>query len=83
MVLHFNRLNADMLDGVLSLFEQKHSTFVTLDKAQADPAFAIPETSVTPYGPMWGYRWAAERGVKVNGKLELEPPAWVVDYGKK
>jgi peptidoglycan/xylan/chitin deacetylase (PgdA/CDA1 family) len=83
MVLHVNRLNADMLDGVLSLFEQKHYAFVTLEKAQADRAFAIPDTFVTPYGPMWGYRWAAERGVKVNGKLELEPPAWVVDYGKK
>jgi peptidoglycan/xylan/chitin deacetylase (PgdA/CDA1 family) len=83
MLLHVNRLNADMVDAVMSLFEQKHYTFVTLDKAYADPAFAIPDTFVTPYGPMWGYRWAAERGVKVNGKLELEPPAWILDYGKK
>jgi hypothetical protein len=31
---------------------------------------------------MWGYRWAAERGVKVNGRLEPEPPEWIVNYGK-
>ncbi len=31
---------------------------------------------------MWGYRWAKERGVKVNGKLEPEVPEWVTEYGK-
>ena len=32
------------------------------------------------FGPMWGYRWARDRGVRVNGALEKEPPAWVADY---
>jgi hypothetical protein len=30
---------------------------------------------------MWGYRWARERGVKVDGSLEPEPPKWITDYG--
>ena len=83
MLLHVNRLNADTIDSVLSLFEQRHYVFVGLDKAEADPAFAIPDTFVTPYGWMWGYRWAAERHVKVNGNLEAEPSAWVQAYGKQ
>lgn len=83
MLLHANRLNADLIDRVLGLFEQKHYTFVTLDKAQADPAFSTPDTYVTAYGWMWGYRWAMERHVKVNGNLETEPPDWVLEYGKK
>jgi peptidoglycan/xylan/chitin deacetylase (PgdA/CDA1 family) len=83
MLLHVNRLNADTIDSVLSLFEQRHYTFVSLDKAEADPAFATPDTFFTQYGWMWGYRWARERHVKVNGNLETEPPAWVGEYGKQ
>jgi len=83
MILHANRLNRDTIDGVRDLFEQRHFRFVSLDEAQADPAFNIPDTFITSFGPMWGYRWAAQRHVKVNGNLETEPPAWVVEYTKK
>src|SRR5512135_838958 len=67
MLLHDNRLNADMITELLALFEQKHYRFVSLDDALTDPAYRTPDTYVTSYGPMWGYRWAAVRGVKVNG----------------
>ncbi|HZS53939.1 MAG TPA: polysaccharide deacetylase family protein [Bryobacteraceae bacterium] len=80
MLLHDNRLNADVLEQVLRLFENKGYTFVTLEQAQLDPAYSAPETYITKYGPMWGYRWAAERGVKVNGRLETEVPQWVEAY---
>jgi peptidoglycan-N-acetylglucosamine deacetylase len=83
MLLHINRLNADTIDSVLSLFEHRHYAFVSLDKAEADPAFATPDRFFTQYGWMWGYRWARERHVKVNGNLETEPPAWVPEYGKQ
>jgi peptidoglycan/xylan/chitin deacetylase (PgdA/CDA1 family) len=82
MLLHDNRLNADMITELLALFEQKHYRFVSLDDALPDPAYRTPDTYVTSYGPMWGYRWAAERGVKVNGRLEPEPPDWVLQYGR-
>ncbi len=26
---------------------------------------------------MWGYRWAKELNVKVNGRDEPNPPAWI------
>ncbi len=55
MLLHVNRLNAEVLDQVLRLFEDKGYRFVTLSQAQADPAFRTPDTFVTKFGPMWGY----------------------------
>jgi peptidoglycan/xylan/chitin deacetylase (PgdA/CDA1 family) len=86
MLLHVNRLNADLIDKLLELFQQKQYRFVTLDAALSDPAYRTPDAFVprfSKYGPMWGYRWAAELRVRVNGALESEPPAWVLQYGKE
>ena len=82
MLLHDNLLNADTVDDILALFRQRGYRFVSLAEAEKDPAYRIPESHPTPYGIMWGYRWATERGVKVNGRLEKEPPDWVVHYGE-
>ena len=77
MLLHVNRLNADVLDAVLELFEQRHFRFVTLREAQADAAYKTADTFTTKAGPMWAYRWARSLGVRVNGALEPEPASWV------
>ncbi len=83
MLLHANPLNADAMDEILRLFEERGYRFVTLAHAQSDSAYAAPDTFVTRSGPMWGYRWAEQRGIKIDGKLEPEPPAWILHYGKK
>ena len=83
MLLHVNRLNADVIDEILVIFEKKQYRFVSLEAAQSDPAYGVPDTLVTKFGPMWGYRWAKELGIKVDGSLESEPPAWIAQYGKK
>lgn len=86
MLLHVNRLNADLIDKLLELFEQKQYRFVTLDVALSDPAYKTPDVFLarfSKYGPMWGYRWAAELHVPVNGNLESEPPAWILKYGQR
>jgi peptidoglycan/xylan/chitin deacetylase (PgdA/CDA1 family) len=44
MLLHDNRLNADVIEQVLHLFEEKQYRFVSLDVAQADEAYRTPET---------------------------------------
>jgi peptidoglycan/xylan/chitin deacetylase (PgdA/CDA1 family) len=77
MLLHVNRLNADVLDAVLELFEQRQFRFVTLREAQTDAAYKTADTWTTKAGPMWAYRWARSLGVKVNGALEPEPASWV------
>jgi len=82
MLLHDNRLNADLIEQVLQLFEAQNYKFVSLGAAQSDAAYQTPDTYVTKYGPMWGYRWAKERNVKVDGRLEPDPPQWVLDCAK-
>jgi peptidoglycan/xylan/chitin deacetylase (PgdA/CDA1 family) len=81
MLLHDNRLNGEVIEQVLRLFEQKQYRFVSLETAQADAAYRTPDTYITKFGPMWGYRWANERNVKVNGSLETDPPRWILQYG--
>jgi peptidoglycan/xylan/chitin deacetylase (PgdA/CDA1 family) len=79
-VLHANRLNADTLDQTLKIFENLNYRFVTLEEAQADPAYKTPDTFLTEYGLMWAYRWAKEKDIKVDGSLEPEEPKWVESY---
>ena len=43
---------------------------MSLGVAQSDAAYQTPDKYVTKYGPMWGYRWAKERNVKVDGRLD-------------
>ena len=80
MLLHANRLNAAVIDDLLKMFEAKKYTFVSLSSAESDKAYSIPDTFITRYGPMWGYRWAKELSVHVDGKQEPEPPQWVFDF---
>lgn len=82
MLLHDSPLNADTIEGILQLFRQRGYAFITLPEALNDKAYAVPETWVTKFGPMWGYRWAQELGVKVNGRDEPDPPAWIDQYLK-
>lgn len=81
MLLHVNSLNAATLDRILTLFEEAGYRFTALETAQADPAYRKPLTVATRFGPMWGYRWARQYDVKVDGSAEKEPPDWVVKYG--
>lgn len=76
---HANRLNADSLDDLLTGLEKHGYRFVTLAEAQSDPVYATPDNYVGKYGPMWGYRWSVALGKKTNGRLEPEPPKWVLE----
>lgn len=79
-VLHLNTLNAVTADRMLKIYKKLGYRFVSLREAQSDPAYQRSPAIATKFGPMWGYRWARERGVKVNGGLEEEPPEWVTAY---
>ena len=83
MLLHANQLNADVVQEILAILEAKHYAFVDLATALSDPAYQIPDTFISAYGPMWGYRWARELNIKIDGSREAEPPAWISAYGTK
>ena len=80
MLLHDNALNADVIEQVIALFEQRGYRFITLEDALTDHAYTTPETYITKFGPAWGYRWAKELGVTVNGRDEPNPPVWIDQY---
>lgn len=80
MLLHVNRLNAATMDRLLDVFLSLGYRFVPLSEAQADPAYATPPAFSTSYGPMWGYRWARERGIWIDGRQEPVPPGWIKLY---
>lgn len=80
MLLHANRLNADTIESILKLFERMGYRFVTLQQAQSDSAYRTSDTFISEYGPMWGYRWARELKIKVDGSQEPEPPEWIAKY---
>jgi peptidoglycan/xylan/chitin deacetylase (PgdA/CDA1 family) len=80
MLFHLNRLSADLMNQLLDIFEAKRYRSVSLDTAQSDAAYDTPDTLTTSYGPMWGYRWAKVRAVKIDGSLESEPPEWIAQY---
>jgi peptidoglycan/xylan/chitin deacetylase (PgdA/CDA1 family) len=82
MLIHDNQLNADVAEELLALFERRLYRWVSLPEAESDPAYQFPDTFVTNFGPMWGYRWARERDVKVDGRLEPDPPQWIAEYPK-
>jgi peptidoglycan/xylan/chitin deacetylase (PgdA/CDA1 family) len=82
MLIHANQLNADTIEDLIGILRDKRFMTVSLTQAEADPAYQIPETYITQHGPMWGYRWAQERGVKVDGSEEPEPPSWIAEYGR-
>jgi peptidoglycan/xylan/chitin deacetylase (PgdA/CDA1 family) len=80
MLLHDSMLNADSIDDILALYRSRGYRFVSLAEAQRDPAYAIPDTYITKYGLMWGYRWAKERNVGRLGMNEPDPPDWIINY---
>jgi peptidoglycan-N-acetylglucosamine deacetylase len=82
MLIHDSMLNADTIADVLTLFRDRGYRFISLAEAQRDPAYATPDTFITKYGQMWGYRWAVERKVGPLRLHESEPPVWVNDYAE-
>lgn len=79
-LLHLNQINADTLPRLLALYRDRGFAFASLEQVQADPAYRGGTDFVSRHGPMWAYRWARERGVRVDGSKEVEPPAWLSSY---
>jgi peptidoglycan/xylan/chitin deacetylase (PgdA/CDA1 family) len=82
LVIHDSLLNADSIDDILALFRTRGYSFVSLTQAQQDPAYSIPNTYFTTFGPMWGYRWARDKNLGRLGLHEDEAPTWVDDYAQ-
>ncbi|MEZ4425537.1 MAG: polysaccharide deacetylase family protein [Gemmatimonadota bacterium] len=78
LLLHANRLNAHVLDRLLTALVARGYTFVELEEALADPAYARGDGYLGPAGITWLHRWAladGQRGAFFAGEPEV--PAFV------
>ncbi|HEX2188918.1 MAG TPA: polysaccharide deacetylase family protein [Longimicrobiaceae bacterium] len=62
LLLHANALNADYLDELVAMLRERGYGFVPLDRALADPAYALPDRYTGRRGLSWLQRWAITRG---------------------
>lgn len=57
-LLHASRLNADSIGALDRILRRQHLRPASLDRAIADPAYAIPDTYYGLDGDSWLTRWA-------------------------
>jgi peptidoglycan/xylan/chitin deacetylase (PgdA/CDA1 family) len=79
LLVHANRLNADHFGRVASMLAARGYTFVSLESATADEAYASKDTYVGRGGITWLHRWALSAGRR-SAIVENEPvtPAFVL-----
>jgi peptidoglycan/xylan/chitin deacetylase (PgdA/CDA1 family) len=58
LLLHANRLNADRLGDLLRRLKSRGYSFITLERALEDPAYASRDTFTGRGGISWLHRWA-------------------------
>jgi peptidoglycan/xylan/chitin deacetylase (PgdA/CDA1 family) len=82
LLLHANTLNAHGIDRLARMFERRGYTFITLDRALDDPAYASGDTFTGAAGITWLHRWALTQGKR--GIFGVEPPVpdWIASAGK-
>lgn len=78
LLLHANMINADHFGAVAAMLHDRGYTFISLDEALADPAYALPDGYIGPQGLSWVHRWALGQGMD---RLTEEPrePQWLAD----
>jgi peptidoglycan/xylan/chitin deacetylase (PgdA/CDA1 family) len=75
LLLHANRLNADMGADVLAALKKRGYHFIALGEALQDPAYQQPEKYVGPEGLSWIQRWSLTKGMP--DKAEPKAPTWL------
>ena len=75
LLIHANQLNSDWFPRVRKMIAGRGYRFVSLAEAQADPAYAQPDTYVGRFGMSWLLRWGLAKGVALV--REPDAPDWV------
>lgn len=75
LLLHANPLNADYLDELVLMMKKRGYTFISLDRALADPAYRLPDKYAGPVGLSWLHRWALTKGLPM--REEPREPAFI------
>ena len=78
LLIHANRLNADWLDDLVTMFRKRGYRLIPLEEALRDPAFTTPDSYAGPAGISWLHRWALTRGPKAVLPDEPSTPDFVM-----
>jgi peptidoglycan-N-acetylglucosamine deacetylase len=70
LLLHANRLNADLLETLLDRIRGRGYRFLRLDQVLEDPAYAREDRYFGSRGPSWIERWDAQGGDAPQGPRE-------------
>ena len=76
LLLHANEINADRFDELAAMLKRRGYTFVTLEEALKDPAYAERD-ALYKSGVSWIHRWRASKGQPE--KREPRAPKFVDD----
>jgi regulation of enolase protein 1 (concanavalin A-like superfamily) len=76
-------LNSDAFGDVAKMMQDRGYTFISIDEALKDPAYARPDTLSGRVGVTWLSRWAAEMGKNTIRYPKSPVPQFVLDMAKK
>ena len=62
LMLTGGALNADCFDELAAMLKRRGYTFVTMEQAQRDEAYSLPNTHTGARGDSWLARWAVTKG---------------------
>ncbi|HJU86272.1 MAG TPA: polysaccharide deacetylase family protein, partial [Gemmatimonadota bacterium] len=77
LLLHANRLNADLLEQLLGRVRARGYRFVDLSEAMEDPVYAREDPYVGRGGPSWIERWGIAAGAEPSPGPREHP--WVAE----
>ncbi len=77
LLIHDSELTAECLETLLSDLEHRGYTFISLDQALADPAYATPDLFIGSEGFSWLIRWKLSFGQQADWQNEPDAPEWV------
>lgn len=80
LLLHANELNADHFDALAAMMKRRGYRFVTLERALADPAYALPEAQHAR-GLSWLHRWSLAKGQPL--RPEPREPEWLAELFRR
>ncbi len=79
LLLHDSWLEADHLPELLALMRARGYSFISLDTALADPAYAQPDDYISDIGASWLDHWAVTRGHPEPASTKPQIPQWAQD----
>ena len=74
LLVHANSLNADHFGDVLAMLGRRGYSFVALDRALKDPAYATADRFTGNNGITWLHRWVLSAGRRVLPGEPTTPP---------